>query len=210
MILEACVETVSDAMKAEKHGAHRLELCSHLEQDGLSPSMTLLSEVLETVTIPVKVMVRMKAGPFIYTDADLREMINYCKECAELPIYGFVTGILTPEQNIDIERLTKITTCFPDHPFTFHKAIDLVPNPIDELMRCINIPNLTHILTSGQKPTALKGVSTLKTMVDRLQPRLKIIAAGKITPDNIDTIKKKTGASEFHGKHIVHKKTLSR
>jgi copper homeostasis protein len=203
MILEACVETIEGAKMAEHHGAHRLELCSDLHLDGLSPSIELITEVLKVTTIPVKVMVRLKAGSFIYSDEDLKEMIDYCESCIEYPIQGFVTGLNTPDKKIDVKRLKMLTAKFPNHSFTFHKAIDLVPNPIEEMIRCIDIPNLTHILTSGKEPTAVKGISTLKKMVNQLQPRFKIIAAGKITQENIDYIKKESGASEFHGKQIV-------
>ena len=74
LILEACVESCDEAILAEKNGANRLELCSHLDLDGLTPDFDLTKQVLEKVNIPVKVMVRPRAGDFVYTDMELQKM----------------------------------------------------------------------------------------------------------------------------------------
>ncbi len=37
MIKEACVETFKEALLAEQNGADRIELCSDLANDGLTP-----------------------------------------------------------------------------------------------------------------------------------------------------------------------------
>ena len=58
IVKEVCVDNINDALSAFKKGANRLELCSDLEQDGLTPSYELLSEVKLKLTLPVRVMVR--------------------------------------------------------------------------------------------------------------------------------------------------------
>ena len=47
IVKEVCVDNIYDALSAVKKGANRLELCSDLEQDGLTPSYELLIEDLE-------------------------------------------------------------------------------------------------------------------------------------------------------------------
>ena len=44
IVKEVCVDNIYDALSAVKKGANRLELCSDLEQDGLTPSYELLIE----------------------------------------------------------------------------------------------------------------------------------------------------------------------
>ena len=44
MIKEACVETFGEAKFAEQKGADRIELCSDLANDGLTPSVELMKE----------------------------------------------------------------------------------------------------------------------------------------------------------------------
>ena len=41
LILESCVETYEEAIKAESRGANRIELCSQLNLGGLPPSKAL-------------------------------------------------------------------------------------------------------------------------------------------------------------------------
>jgi copper homeostasis protein len=65
LILEACVETLEEAIKAEENGACRLELCSRLDLDGLTPDIELTKQVLEKVSIPIKVMIRPRGGDFV-------------------------------------------------------------------------------------------------------------------------------------------------
>ena len=57
MILEACVESVSQAIKAEKLGANRIELCSDLSVDGLTPPVELYLDLKSSIHIPIHVMI---------------------------------------------------------------------------------------------------------------------------------------------------------
>ena len=58
LIKESCVETYDEAMNAEIRGADRIELCSRLDLDGLTPSKELVKRLVSDLTIPIKVMVR--------------------------------------------------------------------------------------------------------------------------------------------------------
>ena len=60
--LEACVETLEEAILAEKKGANRLELCSRLDLDGLTPNLNLTKKVMKKISIPIKVMIRERDG----------------------------------------------------------------------------------------------------------------------------------------------------
>ena len=46
MIIEVCAESYEYALKAEKAGADRIELCKDLHLDGLTLIMNLLKEQL--------------------------------------------------------------------------------------------------------------------------------------------------------------------
>ena len=43
IIKEVCVDSLEEALKAEKNGANRIELCGRLDLDGLTPSRDLIS-----------------------------------------------------------------------------------------------------------------------------------------------------------------------
>ena len=53
MIKEACVESLIDAIEAEKRGADRIELCDNLSQGGTTPSYGTIKLALSTLKIPV-------------------------------------------------------------------------------------------------------------------------------------------------------------
>ena len=62
--------------------ADRVELCSRLDLDGLTPSRSIIKEAINSLTIPVKVMIRPKDGGFIYSKKDITKMkseIDFCK-----------------------------------------------------------------------------------------------------------------------------------
>ena len=42
IIKEVCVDSLEEALKAEKNGANRIELCGRLDLDGLTPSRELI------------------------------------------------------------------------------------------------------------------------------------------------------------------------
>ena len=54
IIKELCVDTYEDATLAESNGADRIELCSRLDLDGLTPSNQLLLRVHSNLKIPIK------------------------------------------------------------------------------------------------------------------------------------------------------------
>ena len=69
--LEACVETLEEAILAERNGANRLELCSRLDLDGLTPNLNLTKKIMEKISIPIKVMIRERGGNFVYSDDEI-------------------------------------------------------------------------------------------------------------------------------------------
>ena len=76
MIKEACVQTLDEALIAQQNGADRIELCSRLDLDGLTPSRDLIRSVKSKLTIPIKVMIRPRAGNFVYNNQEIEQMKN--------------------------------------------------------------------------------------------------------------------------------------
>ena len=66
-IKEACVENLDQALKAEAKGADRIELCTHLDLEGLTPSRELIVEASQQLNIPLRIMIRPRGGNFLYS-----------------------------------------------------------------------------------------------------------------------------------------------
>ena len=76
ILKEVCVDSFEDAINAEKNGANRIELCSRLDLDGLTPSKKLISKVFSKLNIPIRVMIRPKQPSFIYSEEEIRQMLK--------------------------------------------------------------------------------------------------------------------------------------
>jgi copper homeostasis protein len=205
MILEACVETYEEALKAQRCGAHRIELCSRLDLDGLTPPPELIQQVCGELNIPVMVMIRPRGGDFIYSPDEIKRMEKEIDLAKSLGATGIVFGLLTPDNQIDTENCLLLTAAATPLPVTFHKAIDLLNDPAEGVRQLKMVPGITRILTSGGKPTAKEGEVKIREMIREAEDKIIILVAGKVTDENVLEISQLTGAIEFHGRRIAGK-----
>lgn len=203
LIFEACVETLEDAVLAEEKGAHRIELCSALDQDGLTPSRDLTAQCVYYLSIPVMAMVRPRGGDFVYTEAEIRQMETEIEFFRQAGVAGVVFGLLTPDGKIDLENTRRLAKIASPMEVTFHKAIDYSNDVITSFQELNAIDGITRVLTSGGMDTAWNGRDVLRQLHGLPGRKLKIIAAGKILPENRIQIAQYTGVAELHGKRIV-------
>lgn len=98
--IEACVESFSQAIDAFERGADRLEVCSQLETEGMTPDVDLIERLLKHVTIPVRVMIRETPVGFECDNVVLEKMIASIHAIAQLPVDGFVLGLLKGKRSI--------------------------------------------------------------------------------------------------------------
>jgi copper homeostasis protein len=203
LIFEACVEMLEDALAAEKRGANRIELCSALDQDGLTPSEELTQQCVQNLSIPVMAMVRPRGGNFVYTEAEIQQMEAEIEFFKQSGVAGVVFGLLTEDGEIDIENTSRLARRAMPLDVTFHKAIDYSSDILKSFQQLNTIDGITRVLTSGGMDTAWNGRDVLKQMQDLPGRRIKIMAAGKVLPENREQIAAYTGADELHGKRIA-------
>ncbi|MEZ4957163.1 MAG: copper homeostasis protein CutC [Saprospiraceae bacterium] len=202
-ILEACVETVEQAILAEKCGADRVELCADLSVGGLTPSKELLIKTINSINLPIMAMARPRSGHFIYNKKEVKEIMATIDLFKSAGIRGVVLGFLSVENEIDF-KLTKmiVENAFPLN-VTFHKAIDLTFDPVSSAKKLSEIKGIQRILTSGGKATAEEGKNNLIKMQKIVGDALNIIVAGKVTKENLGELHSSIGAKEYHGRRIV-------
>ena len=203
IILEACVESLKEAILAEKRGADRIELCSRLDLDGLTPVKELIKQVIHNLRIPVKVMIRPRSGDFVYSANELSEMKESIHFCKQAGVKGVVFGILDKTNHLNFDQIQELAEAASPLEVTIHKAIDQTPDPIASLNDLLQIEHITSILTSGGSTTAMEGKDVIKKMLQASKGKINIIAAGKITDQNLAEIHQLIGAHEYHGRKIV-------
>ncbi len=207
MIIEACIETAEEAKIAEKLGANQLEICSDLDKDGLTPSISLVVEIVKNVRIPSKIMIRARAGNFFYNQNELNQMLDDIQKIKTYKVGGFVFGALAQDEarkvTLDMTAIYQICKAAFPYPVTIHKAIDLCDDLLGEVIRLKNISNVKFILTSGGASDAISGANMLVKMQNIAGNSIDIIAAGKITKDNMATLMEATQLKYYHGRKIV-------
>ena len=195
--LEICVDDAAGVDAAVAGGADRIELCSALELGGLTPSDALLDHALRT-GCPIHMMIRPRAGGFVYGESDVALMIEEIGTAVAHGVAGVVVGALLPEGGLDREALARFRDAARDATIVLHRAIDLVPDPVAAVREAAAL-GYDKILSSGGAPTAIDGTATLAAMVAAAGERLSIIAGSGVKPDNVTRIIAATGVREVHG-----------
>jgi copper homeostasis protein len=198
-LVEACATTLIEALEASNAGAHRIELCSALETGGLTPPTKLLKQVLSSITIPVFAMVREHEGPFTASRAQVRKMKKAMERLAGSGANGFVLGVLDDNNHIDGMALMELLKAAEGLPVTFHKAFDLLADPMEGLQTLLEA-GVARILTSGGPGTAWEGRSTLKNLVDSASDGLTIMAGGGVRAPHVAELIGETGVRELHAR----------
>ena len=200
---EACVDSIDDAIRVEKNGADQIELCSRLDLDGLTPSKKLILQTIRRVSIPIKVMIRSRPGNFTYNQNDVNTMLDSIEFCQKNGINEIAFGALNSSMKIDEKIINQIVSKYTGLNITFHKAIDLVDNQINEIQKLLKFNQIKAVLTSGGQKNAVDGQENIKKLFERFKDEIDIIAAGSITNKNIKKIHKTLGLKIYHGKKIV-------
>ena len=198
-LLESVVETVAAARAAERAGAARLELCVRLAEGGVTPPAGLITAVLERVSIPVFVMVRPRAGDFVYTEAELAAALRDAAAARTRGAHGLVLGVLQPDGRIDVDRTRRLVANAQGLPVTFHRAFDATPDQHAALEDAI-AAGACRVLTSGGAPTAQAGVERLAALVAQARGRLTVLAGGGVRAHNVQAIVARGGVHEVHAR----------
>lgn len=203
IFIECCVESLSEALIAEKRGACQLELCSDLANDGLTPDTALTEKTLETISIPLKVMIRHRKGDFFYDKSDISIIRNQINSMKLIGIKHIVFGSLTHLNRINLEQIKMVSEWAYPMNVTYHKAIDLSENFFEDTELLLQFKNVKSVLTSGQASTAEKGYLTLKRLLADFGKNIKIISAGSITDKNLNKIHNMIRGRYYHGRKIL-------
>ena len=159
-ILEVCVDSLSSARAAIAGGADRLELCSALSIGGLTPYGELLRQIRAESHIPIRCLMRPRAGDFLYTREEIAMMAAQMKYLSALGADGFVIGCLTPEGDLDEEAMQPLLAAAQGHSLTLHRCIDVSRDPCHTYLQAKAL-GFDTVLTSGAAGNCLQGMETI-------------------------------------------------
>ena len=195
MIIEVCAESYEYALKAEKAGADRIELCKDLHLDGLTPDYESAKKTIDSLNIPVFILIRPIEGDFIYSNEEFELMKRDIIKFKEMGCKGIVSGVLNNDNSIDIKRTKDLIELSRPLEFTFHRAFDIVSDPLKEIENLIRL-GVDRILTSGQKNKAIEGLYLLEKLNNISKKRIVIMPGSGISNTNF---KKFNSFNEIHG-----------
>ncbi len=196
-LIEGCVDSYASAVAAVLGGADRLELCANLAIDGTTPSPALFKQVQRDCDVKINVLIRPRFGDFLYSEPEMEEMCTEIQAFHALGANGAVIGVLTPEGDLDEEKMRRLTACAGDMEITLHRAFDMTRNPTAALESAVRLGCKT-ILTSGQAPDALSGRDVLHAVSTQAAGRIDIMAGCGVKKENIQAIYDHTGITSFH------------
>ena len=204
MIIEVCAESYEYAVKAEKAGADRIELCKDLRLDGLTPDLEIAKKTINKLNIPVFILIRPREGDFNYSNEEYELMKADIEKFKEMGCKGIVSGVLNEDETIDLERTKELVELSRPLEFTFHRAFDIVQDPFKEIENLIDT-GVNRLLTSGQKDKAIDGLDLLNELKEKTNNKIVIMPGSGIT---IDNFKKFNSFEEIHGSFTKELNTI--
>ena len=195
--IEICANSVASCIEAQKGGAYRVELCAAIPEGGTTPSYGAMTLAREMLDIKLHVIIRPRGGDFLYSTLEQQIMLKDIEMARSIGVDGIVIGCLTAKGEVDMVRNRELIDAAGDMSVTFHRAFDMCRDPFESLERIIEL-GCSHLLTSGQQPTAEQGIPLLKQLVEQANNRIVVMPGCGITANNIAKIVQETGVCELH------------
>jgi len=196
-LLEVAANSVASALAAQEGGAGRVELCAALELGGVTPSYAEIATARDRLVIPLYVLIRPRAGDFLYNDFECEVMQRDVEACVALGCDGVVLGVLDAAGQVDKARCRALIAAAGRLGVTFHRAFDMVADQAQALEAVIGL-GCERVLSSGGQASAVEGAARLRALVAQADGRVVVMPGAGIHAGNIASLAQATGASEFH------------
>jgi len=194
--VEICAEGLASALAAGDGGADRVELCENLAVGGVTPSAGAIAEAQRRMNSIVHVLIRPRGGDFVPSEAEFEAMRRDVDMSRDLGTSGVVLGLLRPDGEIDADRTSALIDRARPMSVTFHRAFDVVPDPIAGLEVLVSL-GVDRVLTSGRTPTARQGIDLLAELVRQADGRIAVLAGGLVTEADLPALVS-AGLGEVH------------
>lgn len=184
---ELCAYSVAACRVAARAGVTRAELCASPAEGGTTPSAAAIRMARAVAPLELSVMIRPRGGDFLYSDEEIEQMRLEIEYARMYGADGVVLGVLLADGRVDRKRTAELVACAGSMEVTFHRAVDLTPDPAEAVEEILET-GCRRILTSGGRATAAEGLTTLCEMVRRAAGRIEIMAGSGVRADNVRQI----------------------
>lgn len=197
-VFEFCATEADTACVAQAAGADRVELCVDLDVGGLTPPPALLESTVRAVTIPVRVLIRPRAGDFVYTASEFAQMQREVQMARDLGAAGIVLGVLQADGRVDSKRTGELVRLAGPMGVTFHRAFDETVDLSAALEAAIDT-GVDCVLTSGGAPDVEQGSAHILELVQQAGDRVGMMAGGGLRLRNMRSVLRNSGVRMVHG-----------
>ncbi len=196
-VIEVIACSVSDAIEAQSGGAGRLEIIRDFQRGGLTPPLELVQNILNAVTLPVRVMLRESDSYEVIEEAERQQLCTAASLLSRLNVDGVVLGFLRQDE-IDVQLTERVLSCAPNLAATFHHAFEEAKNPFTAIRALQRVKQVDRILTSGGTGEWPEKIARLSRYQDEAGPEIEILAGGGIEQQSLRMICQATDIREFH------------
>lgn len=202
-------EHIAQQVKAAySGGATRVELCSSMEHEGLTPSADALhkAKIAAPEGLLLLAMIRPRAGDFCYSMGEIEQMKREITLASQAGMHGVVLGALTRANALDIPALEQLLAVASEAKLqvTFHRAFDALRTPVASIMALAEL-GVQRILSAGApwgaESNAAQHVGSLQSYLDGANGCLELVIAGSVNATNATTIAGKLTSSVGYSFH---------
>jgi len=197
--LEVIVTSAAEARIAAAGGADRLELVRALEMGGLTPDLDTVRAVSESVSIPVRVMLRGNSSMAMASPAELARLQTAAAQFQKFPIDGLVMGWVSGSSDVDIASLEAVLAKSGNCKVTFHRAFEHLADPIKGLEVLKRFRQIDRILTCGGTGSWAERKSRLRAWSEAAAPEIGILVGGGLSAMEVAEL---MGEAEFPEVHV--------
>jgi copper homeostasis protein len=197
MLLEIACDGVGSALAAAEGGADRVELFANSAVGGTTPSAGTIAAARAALTIPLHVLIRPRAGDFLYSRAECDAMLHDIELSVRLGCEGVVIGALDAAGDVDVAICRELVAAAGPLAVTFNRAFDVARDQRAALEAIIAL-GCSRVLTSGGRASAPEGATVIAGLVRQAAGRVTILAGAGITAAQVAPLVAATGVREIH------------
>ena len=161
-------------------------------------------QVRERLQIGVCVLIRPRAGDFVYSDNEWYVIKNDITFCKDAGCDGVVVGCLKNNGTFDLYKMQKMRELAFPMDVICHRAFDRTNQAEEALQQLIDL-DYKRVLTSGQAASAPEGKDKLKALVKLAENKIEIMPGSGVQVANLKKLIEHTHAQHFH---LTAKKTV--